>query len=88
MSFLYNVIGLSPFFDNPNIAEDRGEDNENDFSENGESVPYMFIFLDQKNHFEREVVLCWFLFETVFFVETIHTSICLSELLTSSVEWV
>lgn len=29
-----------------------------------------------------------FLFETVFFVETIHTSICLSELLTSSVEWV
>ena len=28
------------------------------------------------------------LFETVFFVETIHTSICLSELLTSSVEWV
>ena len=32
--------------------------------------------------------LCGFLFETVFFVETIHTSICLSELLTSSVEWV
>ncbi|AJD71940.1 transposase-like protein, IS1239 [Streptococcus pneumoniae] len=28
------------------------------------------------------------LFETVFFVETIHASICLSELLTSSVEWV
>ena len=85
MNLLDNVIDLSPFFDNPSITEDRGEDNENDFSE---SVPYMFIFLDQKNHSEREVVLCWFLFETVFFVETIHTSICLSELLTSSVEWV
>ncbi|MFS9301053.1 hypothetical protein HMPREF2832_04130 [Streptococcus sp. HMSC073D05] len=45
-----NVIGLSPFFDNPNIAEDRGEDNENDFSEKGERILYMFIFLDQKNH--------------------------------------
>ncbi|MEZ7615276.1 hypothetical protein O3629_09740 [Streptococcus sp. 27098_8_12] len=50
MSFLDNVIGLSPFFDNPNIAEDRGEDNENDFSEKGERILYMFIFLDQKNH--------------------------------------
>jgi len=50
VSFLDNVIGLSPFFDNPNIAEDRGEDNENDFSEKGERILYMFIFLDQKNH--------------------------------------
>ena len=47
VNLLDNVIGLSPFFDNPSITEDRGEDNENDFSE---SVPYMFIFLDQKNH--------------------------------------
>jgi len=47
---LDNVIGLSPFFDNPSIAEDRGENTENDFSEKGESVPHMFIFLDQKNH--------------------------------------
>ena len=54
MNLLDNVICLTPFFDNPSITEDRGEDNENDFSENGESVPYMFIFLDQKNHFERE----------------------------------
>ncbi|WP_160313229.1 hypothetical protein [Streptococcus parasanguinis] len=30
-----NVIGLSPFFDNPSIAEDRGENNENNFSEKG-----------------------------------------------------
>ena len=28
------------------------------------------------------------LFETVFFVETIHASVCLSEFLTASVEWV
>ena len=42
----------------------------------------------RKNHCQVEVVLMGFLFETVFFVETIHTSICLSELLTSSVEWV
>jgi len=47
---LDNVIDLSPFFDNPRITEDRGEDNENDFSE---SVPYMFIFLDQKNHSQK-----------------------------------
>ncbi|KXT87607.1 hypothetical protein SPADD19_01105 [Streptococcus parasanguinis] len=33
MNLLDNVIDLSPFFDNPSIAEDRGEDNENDFSE-------------------------------------------------------
>ncbi|PQC89750.1 hypothetical protein CUN41_07550 [Enterococcus faecium] len=26
-------------------------------------------------------------FETVFFVETVHTSVCLCEFLTSSVEW-
>ena len=28
------------------------------------------------------------LFDTVFFVELVHTAICLSELLTSSIEWV
>ena len=50
VNLLDNVICLTPFFDNPSIAEDRGGDNENDFSEKGESVPYMFIFLDQKNH--------------------------------------
>ncbi|EQC77906.1 hypothetical protein HSISM1_1109 [Streptococcus sp. HSISM1] len=50
MNLLDNVIGFSPFFDHPNIAEDRGENNENDFSEKGERIPYMFIFLDQKNH--------------------------------------
>ena len=33
VNLLDNVIGLSPFFDNPSIAEDRGEDNENEFSE-------------------------------------------------------
>ncbi|MDK6300726.1 hypothetical protein QP102_09620, partial [Streptococcus agalactiae] len=26
-------------------------------------------------------------FETIFFVETVHTSICLSEFLTSCIEW-
>ena len=31
VSFLDNVIGLSPFFVTPSIAEDRGEDNENVF---------------------------------------------------------
>ena len=50
MNLLDNVIFLTPFFDNPSITEDRGEDNENDFSE---SVPYMFIFLDQKNHSQK-----------------------------------
>ena len=41
----------------------------------------------QKNSLEvREFVK--FLFETVFFVETIHTSVCLSEFLTTCVEWV
>ena len=35
MNLLDNVIGLSPFFDNPSIAEDRGENNENNFSEKG-----------------------------------------------------
>ena len=50
VNLLDNVMCFSPLFDNPNIAEDRGENNENDFSEKGESVPYMFIFLDQKNH--------------------------------------
>ena len=44
-------------------------------------------FKAQKNSLEvREFVK--FLFETVFFVETIHTSVCLSEFLTSCVEWV
>ena len=33
MNLLDNVIGLSSFFDNPSITEDKGEDNENDFSE-------------------------------------------------------
>ncbi len=56
-----------------------------------------FLFEKQKNQI-REIGFGFlstfflmsrrFLFETVFFVETIHTSICLSELLTSSVEWV
>ena len=41
----------------------------------------------KKNSLEvREFV--GFLFETVFFVETIHTSVCLSEFLTTCVEWV
>ena len=41
----------------------------------------------KKNSLEvREFVK--FLFETVFFVETIHASVCLSEFLTASVEWV
>lgn len=44
-------------------------------------------FYAQKNSLEvREFVK--FLFETVFFVETIHTSVCLSEFLTTCVEWV
>lgn len=38
VNLLDNVIGLSPFFDNPSIAEDRGEDNENDFSEKRNSL--------------------------------------------------
>jgi len=42
-------------------------------------------FKKQKRTAEAVFLL---LFETVFFVETIHASICLSELLTSSVEWV
>lgn len=33
MNLLDNVICLTPFFDNPSITEDKGEDNENDFSE-------------------------------------------------------
>lgn len=33
MNLLDNVIFLTPFFDNPSITEDKGEDNENDFSE-------------------------------------------------------
>ena len=44
-------------------------------------------FYAQKTSLEvREFVK--FLFETVFFVETIHTSVCLSEFLTTCVEWV
>jgi len=46
---------LTPFFDNPSITEDRGEDNENDFSE---SVPYMFIFLDQKKPLPKGKWFC------------------------------
>ena len=41
---------VSPFFVTPSITEDRGEDNENDFSEKGERIPYTIIYLDQKNH--------------------------------------
>jgi hypothetical protein len=33
VSFLDNVIGMSPFFVPPSITELRGEDNENVFSE-------------------------------------------------------
>lgn len=42
-----------------------------------------------KNHSNRNglTTRCC-LFETVFFVETIHASVCLSEFLTASVEWV
>ena len=43
----------------------------------------------QKSHSNRNglTTRCC-LFETVFFVETIHASVCLCEFLTASVEWV
>ena len=44
--------------------------------------------LISRNKKEQPKLFFLSLFETVFFVETIHASICLSELLTSSVEWV
>ena len=47
------------------------------------------LFKTQKTFLEIEKGLrIVFLFETVFFVETIHTSICLCEFLTTCIEWV
>ncbi|RHK05570.1 hypothetical protein DW084_12495 [Enterococcus casseliflavus] len=41
-----------------------------------------------KQHLQLFVLFCSVcVFETVFFVETVHTSVCLCEFLTSSVEW-
>ena len=52
----------------------------------------LFFFqapLKQKTFLEIEKGLRFvFLFETVFFVETIHTSVCLCEFLTTCIEWV
>lgn len=54
------------------------------------TVPYglSFAFSNFKRQRKNSPLWTVFLFETVFFVELVHTSICLSELLTSSVEWV